>query len=102
MNKDYFGLIYDAFKKIVDFRDTKMNRLENLNTDYLAIMTECFNYNKITIFDDIEDYVDYEKKDEEDEEEKEENEEKEEKKDKKEKEEKEEEEKEEEEEEEEK
>ena len=108
MNKDYFGLIYNAFKKIVDFRDTKMNRLENLNTDYLAIMTECFNYNKITIFDDIEDYVYYEKKDEEDEEEKEENEEKEEKeekkekKDKKEKEEKEEEEKEEEEEEEEK
>ena len=88
MNKDYFGLIYDAFKKIVDFRDTKMNRLEILNTDYLALMTNCFNYNKITIYNDIEDFIDYDKKEEEENEENEEEEEKEEKEDKEEKDEK--------------
>jgi len=73
MNKDYFGDIYNAFKKIVDFRDKKMNRLEILNSnEYLDIITECINYKKITIFNDIENYVDYEEKKEEKEEEEEE------------------------------
>ena len=61
MNKDYFGEIYNGFKKIVEFRDKKMDKLKILNSnEYLDILTNCINYNKMSIFNDIENFVDYE------------------------------------------
>ena len=61
MNKDYFGEIYNGFKKIVEFRDKKMDKLNVLNSnEYLDILTNCINYNKMSIFNDIENFVDYE------------------------------------------
>jgi hypothetical protein len=58
MSKDYFGMIYDEFGKIINYRNNKMNDLDILNSDeYINIMNTIIGYNKITIFNDIEKYV---------------------------------------------
>ena len=58
MTKDYFGDLYKEFGKVIDFRDKNMNNLEILNSDkYIDIMNYAIGYNKITIFNDIENYV---------------------------------------------
>jgi len=38
-----------------------MDKLKILNSnEYLDILTNCINYNKMSIFNDIENFVDYE------------------------------------------
>ena len=55
MTKDYFGDLYKEFYNVINFRDTRMNNLDILNSDkYFEIMNAIIGYNKITIFNDIE------------------------------------------------
>jgi hypothetical protein len=62
MGKDYFGDVYNEFKKVKEFEKTKMTSLDIFNSDqYLNLMSVATGYNKVTIFNDIETNVEYNK-----------------------------------------
>ena len=62
MGKDYFGDVYNEFKKVKEFEKTKMTSLDIFNSDqYLSLMSVATGYNKVTIFNDIEKNVEYDK-----------------------------------------
>ena len=58
MFKDYFGEVYKEFGKVIEFKNKYMNDIDILNSDkYIDIMDAMAGYNKITIYNDIENYV---------------------------------------------
>ena len=58
MSKDYFGILFDVFKNIINFKEENMNDIDIMNSDkYLDLMDTAASYNKITIFKDIEKYT---------------------------------------------
>ena len=60
MGKDYFGDVYKEFKKVKEFEKAKMSSLDIFNSDqYLNLMSVATEYNKVTIFNDIEKIVEY-------------------------------------------
>lgn len=60
MSKDYFGILFEEFKKMIEFRDENMNSLENLISEkYIDIMMSFSSFNNISISKDIEKYVEY-------------------------------------------
>ena len=54
VSQDYFKMIYDEFGVILKFRDEKMKDIEVLTTDEYANIMKCFNFDKITLCEDIE------------------------------------------------
>ena len=54
LSQDYFKMIYDEFGVILKFRDEKMKDIEVLTTDEYANIMKCFNFDKITLCEDIE------------------------------------------------
>ena len=52
--KDYFKMIYEEFERILKFRKEKMNDIEILLSDKYADIKKCFEFNKISICEDIE------------------------------------------------
>ena len=58
MSKDYFGILFDVFKNIINFKEENMNDIDIMNSEkYLDLMDTAASYNKITIFKDIEKYI---------------------------------------------
>ena len=53
-SKDYFKMIYEEFGTILKFRDEKMKDIEVLTTDEYANIMNCFNFEKISLCEDIE------------------------------------------------
>ena len=54
VSKDYFYMIYEEFGKIIEFRDEKMNNIDMILTEKYEEIMKCFNYNKITLCQEIE------------------------------------------------
>ena len=62
MGKDYFGDVYNEFKKVKEFEKTKMTSLDIFNSDQsLNLRSVATGYTKVTIFTDIEKNVEYNK-----------------------------------------
>ncbi len=62
MDKDYFGDVYNEFSKIKKIEETKMTSIDIFNSDqYSNLMAVTTNYNKVTIYRDIEKNVEYTK-----------------------------------------
>ena len=55
MSKDYFGIIFNVFKRAIEFKDNYLNNIDTINTfkndEFLDI---CISYKKVSIFNDIE------------------------------------------------
>lgn len=65
MSKDYFGIVFDVFKKVVKFRKDNIDGKDTINnSNELVDMT--FKFNKITLYKDIEKFMGKEKDDKED------------------------------------
>jgi hypothetical protein len=58
LSKDYFNKIYDEFGKILKTRDEKMNTIDIFFTDEYEKIMNAFQFNKITLCQDIEKYID--------------------------------------------
>ena len=58
LSKDYFNEIYDEFGKILKTRDEKMNTIDIFFTDEYEKIMNSFQFNKITLCQDIEKYID--------------------------------------------
>ena len=55
MTKDYFGIFYEVFKKVIEFKDYFLyNDINSINYKYDDFVDICKSYKKITIFNDIE------------------------------------------------
>ena len=55
MSKDYFGILFNIFKDIIDFKNNNMNDINIFNSDkYSQLMEISFSFNKETISQDIE------------------------------------------------
>jgi hypothetical protein len=52
--KDHFKMIYEEFGKIIKFRDEKMYDIKSITTDEYGKIMNCFKFNKITLYEDIE------------------------------------------------
>ena len=58
MSQDYFGLLFDTFKNVIDFKKENMNDINIFNSDkYLDLMDIAASYNKISIYKEIEKYL---------------------------------------------
>ena len=58
MSKDYFGILYNVFKDVIDFKNNNMNDIDIFNSDkYLDIMEIAASYNQVSIFKEIEKYL---------------------------------------------
>ena len=58
LKKYYFNMIYEEFERILKFRDEKMNNIETILTDKYAEVMNCFQFNKISLCEDIERNID--------------------------------------------
>jgi len=56
-SKNYFNLIYEEFAKIIKFRDEKMNNIEIIMTEDYGNIIKSFQFNKITLCEDIENNI---------------------------------------------
>jgi hypothetical protein len=52
--KDYFKMIYEEFGRILKFRDENMKDIEIFLSEKYADIKKCFDFNKISICEDIE------------------------------------------------
>ena len=52
--KDHFKLIYEEFGKIIKYRDEKMYDINSIITEEYGKIMNCFKFNRITLYDDIE------------------------------------------------
>ena len=60
MSKDYFGIIYKEFGKMVKFRNEKMNNIDMIFSDKYIEVMGCFStFNNITLYKDIEKNVEF-------------------------------------------
>jgi len=58
MSQDYFGILYNKFKDVIDFKNANMNNVELFNSDlYLDLLDIAALYNQVSIFKDIEKYL---------------------------------------------
>ena len=57
LGKDYLNMIYEEFARILKFRDETMNDIEVIISNKYAEIMKCFEFNKISICDDIENNV---------------------------------------------
>lgn len=53
-DKDYFRMIYEEFGRILKFRKENINNIEIFLSKKYADIKKCFDYNKISICEDIE------------------------------------------------
>ena len=55
MSKDYFGILYNIFKEVINFKNNNMNDVEIFNSDiYIDLLDIATSYNQVSIFKDIE------------------------------------------------
>ena len=60
ISKDYFGIIYNVFSNILEFKDKYLFDIDVINTNKNSeFLHLCQTYKKITIYQDIEKYVKY-------------------------------------------
>jgi hypothetical protein len=57
LNKNYLNMIYEEFAKIIKFRDEKMNNIEIIMTEEYGTIIKSFQFNKITLCEDIENNI---------------------------------------------
>ena len=58
MSKDYFGILYNVFKDIINFKNNNMKDINIFNSDkYIDIMEISTSYNQVSIFKEIEKYL---------------------------------------------
>ena len=57
LNKNYLNMIYEEFAKIIKFRDEKMNNIEIIMTEEYGTIIKSFQFNKITLSEDIENNI---------------------------------------------
>lgn len=58
MSKDYFGILFNEFAKVIKFKEENMNDVDIFNSEkYLDLMAIIASYNKISICKDIEKYI---------------------------------------------
>jgi hypothetical protein len=58
MSQDYFGILYNKFKDVIDFKNANMNNVELFNSDlYLDLLDIAALYNQVSIFKDIEKHL---------------------------------------------
>ena len=58
MSQDYFGILYNIFKDVIDFKNANMNNVELFNSDlYLDLLDIAASYNQVSIFKDIEKHL---------------------------------------------
>ena len=58
MSKDYFGILYNIFKEVINFKNENMNDVEIFNSElYLDLMDIMASYNQVSIFKDIEKHL---------------------------------------------
>ena len=54
-SKDYFGILFNIFKTIIEFKNENMNDIKFFNSDkYSELMNISYSFNQVTIFEDIE------------------------------------------------
>jgi hypothetical protein len=60
MSENYFGIIYEEIKQIINYRNEKMNNVDIFLSDEYTKVMDCFNtFNKVTICKDIENNVEF-------------------------------------------
>jgi hypothetical protein len=58
MSKDYFGILFNVFKDVINFKINSMKDINIFNSDnYLDIMEISTSYNQVSIFKEIEKYL---------------------------------------------
>ena len=58
MSKDYFGILYNVFKDVIDFKNKNMNDIDIFNSDkYIDLMEIAASYNQVSIYKEIEKYL---------------------------------------------
>ena len=58
MSKDYFGILFNIFKQVIDFKNKISDDINIFNSDkYLDLMDIAASYNQVSIFKEIEKYL---------------------------------------------
>ena len=58
MSKDYFVILYEVFKNVINFKNKNMNDINIFNSDkYLDLMDISTSYNQVSISKEIEKYL---------------------------------------------
>ena len=58
MSQDYFGILFNIFKQVIDFKNQIPDDINIFNSDkYLDLMDIAASYNRVSIFKEIEKYL---------------------------------------------